>query len=391
MRKISLVLSCGIAMSCTTSYAGDFTLSGFGTLSVSRLSTNDAEYVNNIYLRPSGASHDWNAGVDSKLGMQGAYKFNSDFSATVLAVAQHNPNDSYYPRVQAAYVAYKITPSFELRAGRLPLPAYMLSDYLNVNYSLISVRGPDEVYSSLAFTTIDGADALWRTKVGNANLTVQPVIGRARARMTTGNSHADTAGINVVGEIGNWTLRAGYLGAKVTLDVGPVNQLIDALNSFGVTNIAQRLSYKDQRSSFAGLGLAYDNGTLVLQSEYTQRRAHAFVPDTDAWYVLGGYRIGEFTPYATLASLKTVSATRWNDVPAPFDSTVNGLLASSNASQKSLSLGLRWDFAKNFAAKAQFSHIKPEDGSASGLLLKSPGTGPASAQNLITLSLDTVF
>lgn len=397
MRKISLVIGCGVVLSCGAAQADDFTVSGFATLSASRLSTDNATFRSDS-RQPNGAGNSWNAGPDSKVGVQGSYRFSDSLSATVNGIAQHNVNNTMSPRIEWAYADYKLSPNLEIRAGRLGLPAFLASDYLNVNYTMTAVRGPVEVYSQLPISHFDGVDALWRTKAGNVNLTVQPMLGHSDFKATFSDAagtiargKTDVYGMNVVGELGNWTLRAGYIGAKVSIESDPTNQLVAGLQGMGAGNVANRLAYNKERSSFSGIGIAYDNGALLGQSEYTMRRAHGFLADTNAWYVLGGYRLGQFTPYAIAAEQKVVSPTAWSDVPAPMSNFVNGLLAAGNTSQRSLSLGVRWDFMKNVAAKAQYSRITPDHGSSAGLLMYDASKGPLNAQNLLTFSLDTVF
>jgi hypothetical protein len=397
MRKTRLIACCGIAMSCGLANAGDFTISGFGTFAANHLSTDEAQFRSDP-REPNGVGKSWDGRTDSKVGLQGAYKVNDALSATLTTVARHNANNTFTPRIEWAYADYRAMPNLELRAGRLGLPAFSASDYLNVNYSMTAVRGPVEVYSQLPISNFDGVDALWRTKTMGINLTVQPIVGHSNftaafsdAAGTRADGDADLYGLNIAGEIGDWTVRAGYIGAKVTIQSDPTNQLISNLRAMGANNIADRLAYEDKRSSFRGIGVGYDNGSLLVQSEYTQRRAYGFLPDTNSWYLLGGYRLAQFTPYAIFAKQRVVSATSWSDVPAPMSPYVNGLLAAGNSSQKSWSLGVRWDFMTNFAAKAQFTRFTPENGSAGGLLMYDASKGPLGSQNLITISLDTIF
>jgi hypothetical protein len=401
MHKFVSVIGCGLAMASGAAQAqtSDFTVSGFGTFSASRLSTNDAAYRTSAW-QPNGADKSWTASTDSKVGVQGSYRFNDAFSATISALAQQHTNNTYAPRVEWAYLNFKPQSNLELRVGRLGLPAFLSSDYLNVNYAMTGVRGPVEVYSQLPISHFDGVDALWRTKLGSANVTLQPIFGRSKFGATFSDSpvaatqavgSADVYGLNVLGELGDWTLRAGYIGAKVTIESDPTTQLVNNLRAMGANTVADRLDYRNKNSSFAGVGVIYDNGSLLGQAEYTQRRAYGFLADTNSWYMQGGYRLGQFTPYVVVAEQKVVSATSWSDVPAPMSPFVNGMLAAGNTSQSSWSLGVRWDFMKNVAAKAQYSRITPKNGSAAGLLMHDASKGALGAQNLLTVSLDSVF
>jgi hypothetical protein len=120
-----------------------------------------------------------------------------------------------------------------------------------------------------------------------------------------------------------------------------------------------------------------DWNNIVVQTEYAQRRAKeaVYVPDTNAWYAMAGYRIGKVLPYYSHASYS--DAGHSVSLPAAFPKTgvlaltVNGVLAS--AEQTSDLIGVRWDFAKSMALKVQVDRIKP--GAKSGALIFAPAAG----------------
>jgi hypothetical protein len=69
-----------------------------------------------------------------------------------------------------------------------------------------------------------------------------------------------------------------------------------------------------------------------------------------------------------------------------LDAVVNG-----NGSQQTMSAGVRWDFAKNFAFKAQYDHIDLDDGSMGQLANYQPGFVPGGKVNVFAVSVDFVF
>ena len=106
---------------------------------------------------------------------------------------------------------------------------------------------------------------------------------------------------------------------------------------------------------------------------------------------MGGWRFGNFTPYAMVARQRVTSDTQYSGVANPMlGAYVNGLLASGNTSQKSWSLGLRWDLAKNMALKAQYDRLRPDHGATAGLLM-SDSASTLSARSVATLAMDFVF
>lgn len=374
-----------------------FSISGYGTLGWARLSGDAAQFRAGT-VEANGADHGGSGEVDSKLGLQMTARANEKLTGTVHLLSKKNVNNNFNPRVEWAYGKYDINPDVSVRVGRLALPGFMLSDYLNVGYSMTTVRAPVEVYAQLPISHFNGADALWRTQLGGVGLTFQPFLGRSKiharfsdAQATRADGDASLYGVNAVGQWEDWTVRLGRINADVTINAAPVDGLIGQLRQSGEIGGANRLEYKDKSSSFTGLGLGYDNGKLLFQSEYTVRKAGGFLADSKAWYVLAGWRLGSVTPYLMTARQRVTSQTQYNGVANPMlASYVNGLLASGNTSQKSWSLGARWDVAKNMALKAQYDRLRPDQGSNLGLLM-GDASRRVDDRNVATVALDFVF
>jgi hypothetical protein len=113
--------------------------------------------------------------------------------------------------------------------------------------------------------------------------------------------------------------------------------------------------------------------------------------------------MGTVTPYATLASVKPVgNATDPGlDIgslpPGPaaqataLNSQLSTALARRAGSQRTLSLGARWDFQRNMDAKLQLDHSRLGAGSQGLLVNPQPGFQPGGTLNLISATLDFVF
>ena len=162
------------------------------------------------------------------------------------------------------------------------------------------------------------------------------------------------------------------------------------------------MNYKP--ASFQGLGLSADWGKYLLMAEYTMRRTETnALADTNAWYITGGTRVGKFTPYATYSQLKQSSptsdpgiATRSTNpvvagTVAVLSSAVNSQVMADR-SQKTFSLGVRYDVMNNVAIKAQVDQVRmtgPEHYGLSAVTL--PDKEFDGKVNLFNLSVDFVF
>ena len=120
--------------------------SGFGTLGATHSDTREADYRGSI-LQPNGPGNSGSTmfGVDTKLGVQGTANFGSGLTGTVQVIADHRADNSYRPEFEWANFKYQVNDNWYVRAGRVVVPVFMLSDFRNVGYSQINVRPPYEV------------------------------------------------------------------------------------------------------------------------------------------------------------------------------------------------------------------------------------------------------
>lgn len=122
-----------------------------------------------------GTGTGWDLGLDSRLGLQGVAKFNDEFSVTAQLLGQRRrtgdasaaqPNDDFDAGFEWLFAQYSPTSNFDMRLGRVVLPAFMISDSRNVGFSQPWLRAPLEVYGQMPLTTADGAQVSWRIPVG---------------------------------------------------------------------------------------------------------------------------------------------------------------------------------------------------------------------------------
>lgn len=374
-------------------FGGDITVSGFGTLGVTRANTDQAEFA-----RPnqsSGVGSTFRAGVDSNFGLQVTNKINNQWSLTAQGLVRKDATDQYGAELSWAFAKYKVSDDFSLRVGRIGLPVYMISDYRNVGYANTMLRPPVEVYSQVSFGHIDGVDATYQKNVGEVILTGQVSFGQTTSPLSGnfGNIKAkNETALNLTAEYGPVTLRFGRVDAKISIDdAASLNGLLSTLNQVGFSNLADSLRIHDSKASFTSLGATLDWKNVVVQTEYAKRKSEGFISDTTSWYLMGGYRMGNLLPYVSHASLKQDSAKTSDAIPAfgpllPLAYGVNSILSQSE--QTSNSIGVRWDFKKNTSLKVQIDRYSPDN--ANGLFVNAkPGfTGPVT---VIGAAVDFVF
>ncbi|MBC3932650.1 hypothetical protein [Undibacterium curvum] len=389
-----------IAMSVVASGAwadenSNFTLSGFGTAALTRSNTDDAEFARLGQL--AGVKTSAKTGVDSNFGLQATYKANDWISLTAQGLVSKHITDEYGAELTWAFAKFKATDKLNIRVGRMGLPVYMISDYLNVGYSNTFLRPPVEMYSQVNLQTVDGVDAIYQTDFGDTTLTSQFALGKSESKGTANSYTAkfsQVAGINLVLENGPFTVRFGHITTKFSVeDSASLNAVLGGLEKFGFTSAANDLRLKDNKASFTSLGLGVNWKNIIVQSEYGVRKSESrSLPDTTSWYTLLGYRYGAFTPYYVHSEVKQDTPRTMAGLPTtgPLAGLTAGAnnFASLTAVQSSNSIGLRWDFHKAAALKVQYDRLTPKDGAGTFVNPKPGFKGPV---NVIAAGIDFVF
>ena len=392
----SLALAC-----CMAARAGidGVTVSGFGTLGMARSDSDKAQFVR--YNQAEGVAETAKVGLDSNLGLQAAYKFSDMVSLTGQVLTRKNTSTSFTTDLTWAFVKVKVNDELNVRVGRVGLPTFLISDYQNVGYANTLMRPPIEMYGQAPIETGDGVDVNYQHAFDSWNFTAQGMSGVSRGKLflpstaTVATYRAPVLGLALAAEAGPVTLRFSHLQAKMTSnDITPINGLVATLKSAGFGALGDDITLvTGKKITFTALGLTADWHNIVVQGEYGQRRAkdHVYIPDTDSWYAMAGYRIRSVLPYYSHADFKGAgsSVTLPANFPAAgaLSTAVRGVLAAS--AQSSDTLGVRWDFAPSVALKVQADRVRPK--AKTGALIFGPAAGLSDTVTVVGATLDFVF
>lgn len=429
MQLAAVTAACLLAAGAAHAQAQDaFRFSGFGTVAGSVTDTDKAEFV--IPGQPSrGATKQFAFSPDTKLGLQGSYRFNSVFSATAQLLTKYTGAGDWDPAIEWAFLKAQPAAGWTLRAGRMGAPVFAISDFREVNYANTWVRPPLEVYSQVALSSFDGADVAYQHTFGSTVVTTTVFGGNLKSTFNNADvTLKNEIGINVTAELDNGlTLRAGYSQGDLRVAGGRIATLVSGSNALAASpavgliradlpaalrEAAATLDERE-RASFSGVGASWDVNNWLLNAEYTWRRGDHYVSDSTGWYASVGRRIGKITPYAYYAELKVdelkvPSPVRASDIAgaagplaalrAPLTAMYGGyaaVAAGQDFGQKTIAIGARWDAFKSVAFKAQLEHIKPQGDNAvaNGLFLPTSSTTNLKGEsvNVFTVSADFVF
>ena len=383
-----------------------YVFSGFGALGVAHSTEDRADFISSG-IRPNGAgyTHDWSFDVDSRIGAQVAATFTPKLSGVLQVILEQRYDDSYAPTVEWANLKYQFTPEFSIRAGRIVLPAFLVSEHRKVGYANPWVRPPVEVYSLVPISSSDGVDASYRVTSGDLTSTFQGSYGASEAKLPNGGGAAkakDAWSLAYTAEVGNATAHVSYHTAKLSLP--SYTPLFDAFRQFGAEGvaIAEQYDVVNKPFAFVGIGGAYNPGRWFAMAEWGATDSNSVLGNRSAWYVSGGYRLGKFTPYASFAQAKADSNTSDPGLtvaalPPFLQGPAAGLNAALNtalgsiAVQKTVSIGTRWDFAKNAALKLQLDHTQLGAGSPGTLINLQPNFQTGGKFTVFSAAIDFVF
>lgn len=397
-----------------------FSVRGYGTLGVAYSSEDNADFISTS-TQPQGVGYSDNVtfDVDSRTALQIDARFTERLSGVVQIISESNynntwdgdPNERYHPSLEWANLSYKVTDNITLRGGRIVLPFLAVSDYRKVGFANHWLRPPVEVYGAIPFTTSDGGEATWRANVGSGINTLRAHYGEQTLRGGGVDAQSEIAGVNNTFERGSLSVRAAWMRAEFVAlyPITVFDSLANLLTLSGAptareaARMAQQYNPVNEQSvDVYDVGATYDPGKWFVMGEVMVIDSDGIVPSSTGGYVSGGWRWNAFTPYATYSmrdakdrdevQMPGVAPTQ---IPAPFRGAVMGLSAAANgilggdSSQQTLSLGVRWDFYKNFDLKVQYDYVDPE---FSGTLINvQPGFEMGSNVNVVSVAVDFVF
>lgn len=319
---------------------------------------------------------------DSRLGIQISANVNPQVSVTGQLLARAKDENSQF-KADWAFFSYRASDELTIRGGKVKLPTFLTSDYIEVGYAYPWIRPPQEVYAANPISTINGVDLLARFRFGDSTLLIQPYYGVSRGEEAVAPQEllpffslpagsiqpvefeADSlTGINLSFGSEVFTVRAGYLKTKVTAETP-----------------AGFPAIFENEASFASVGATLDWKNVVVYSEYFEREvkdnANFAFPNQKGYYTTLGYRFGGWLPHLTFAKLDD------NDNPAT---------GGTPLLQSSVTAGLRVELGTGAALKFEAQQVEPEEGSR-GLLIADPRMAPDPDDKVMiySIAVDVVF
>lgn len=397
-----------------------FSFNGFATLGAVRGGSEALGYRQDI-AEDGVFEGDWSLKTDSLLALQFCVRITDDFDAAMQLVYEDRAINGVEESLKWAYLRYRLSPNVTVRAGRIGLDLFMLSEYRHLGFSYLWARPPIEFYGAIPFEHIDGVDVGYTTSLGVGMLSTKFFAGTSSSAVDavdSGDKLRDKAiGATVNWETMHWQLRFSATTAEFNDDLQQTFRTDDLIKTLTLPTtqsfwpdagyIADQISLEDVTANYYAVGISYDHAAWVIQSEinYFDAEDELFKSYTGQ-YLSVGYRIASTTLYGLVGRGKQLKSrekvTAIPTIPpiipgsAQIEQALGQLRAGVQAlydlnytDQHSLSIGFRWDVRYDVAMKFQWDRTWVDD--AGGLLWLQTTLTEKETIDTYSLNLNVIF
>ncbi len=395
-----------------------FRFNGFGTLAVTYEGADDLGFSRSYINRER---NDISLFPDSIVGFQADWTINDKWDVFSQIVVEDTNKRSLGNFLAIGFLRYRASRQIDLMAGRINPNVYLLSDHKNVSHSYLWARPPIEFYAqSVIVESVDGVGANFKTDIAGGYAKIRTVFGRSVTDQGSRVQNTKLIASNIFSISAEWSkqnivLFTSYTSAKIKLNSGSgfldvAKTLIEVPPSIipAPQNLAGRFGLNNESVSYISVGAKYDGSAFIVQAELASSNLDWLItPPTYTGYLSIGYKINDFTPYILAAFSEPkedvvvfdfvddsteISQESQRSFQMLMDS-VNQIMLASRIDQRTISMGLRYDWTPSLAFKFQYDHAML-DSAGSVTLFPTTNNSNSLAEanvNLLHLSVNWVF
>ncbi len=346
-------------------------ISGFGTLGLTWGGKKDYGLQKEFIHDPQFGSV--SILTDSVFGLQVDFNIAKNLDATIQAVAEDRIRQDFNNIVDWAYLSYRPTANSVIRAGRMGVDLFMLSEYRNVGYAYLWTHPVIEFYKPISLSHYEGFDFRYSRRIKPGYFEFKVFGGQTGSDIDVGSGELNLrmrpfVGFNTSLEDNDWKIRLTYTTTNTAFIKAPADPLVNALNQVPqalwpqAAGLHDRLKGVDTQTHYFSVGFSYDKYNWVVQSEFALIASRWVSVDMTNGYLSAGRRFGPVTLYTVGSYARSNSQPRV-DQNQLFSADLQGLATATqnllnavHIDQNTVSVGLRWDFHPRAALKAQWDH-----------------------------------
>ncbi|RLT94503.1 hypothetical protein [Ketobacter sp.] len=397
-----------IFTACSSYGDHNWQFSGFGSLGVGKVNREDYQF--------GEADNNWDFDNDTRLGIQlqgnltERLAFTTQVSSSGLALGGE---ESYNPKLQWLFLSYQATPDLQLRLGRLRSSYYIYSGTRDVGYSYPWARPPIDVYTYLLqpLGNIDGADLQYTLDMSNdLELDILLFVGEVEGEIRDVTVESNpTYGATFTLRSLDWLLRYSFHIEHTDIRSEGLQTAVDyyedlseltgdpIFNEIGSALYAEGTNYQ-----YHAIGGQWDFNSwgIIAEKYWVLAPDSGFANDSDGWYVSLLYHYNEFTPYTVLSAYDNTldkdtlplidEAAAQYPFAAPLLEQTRAGIQSFKAKERSITLGVRYDFMANTCIKFEVQYFDFLAGST-GQGFPLNDADPPDNATLMTIVMDVVF
>jgi hypothetical protein len=399
------------------SSAQEVEVSGFATLGLTHSGGDTLSFRNSLL---NNGREGLSFAPDSVLGLQANLRFSDNLDAVGQIIVQDRYDTNVNNFVELAFLRYQINRNWSAKIGRFSTNSYLFTDYRYVGHLLTWARPPVEMYSTAgSLGNMDGLQASYLHEVDFGAIKFSLSYGESVLH-NGGDSgdvsvdYEDFTVFNVEFQATEWRIHAAFLSAKLDNFVFPGDDefaiavsLVPTIFKPYAEQIQSSIVPDGRRVTYASIGGQYtlhDADFIAELSDYDGDWGLA--SSARSGYATATYHIGNIMPYVTLAFYNRGEQPEVIDfaaaqaaLPSPLYQQLLFITAETNETvrgasiqQRSISLGMKWDFSDTWSFKAQFDHYRIDE-FGSGLFTELTAFTPSDkfTYNVANISFSTTF
>lgn len=376
--KLSNTISSGLLITSFLS-ANDFEsqFNYFGNLTGSVLNEKGYEVMN---VTNSNINDSINLSSYSKIGGQVSL-YNEDFTFMAQTLAYKYKEEN---KLEITWLngKYQVNDEFAIRAGRMQLGIFLDSNTLDIDYTHLWAKAPVEIYNIMPLKGFDGIELHYDKLVNDyyINLKLTPYGKASKSIKIQSNSlkakFKNMKAVSLSVEKNNVTLKTSYTTGKYYMPsdyITGLEEIKQTLTQFG--NDMSSYSYDYKKIEYLSFGIDYTYDNYSFNSEIVKTRSDSLALDMTAYYLLFSYRYNQITPYIMFSENKndkdyynvdnihipTNLPENYYKAAIQSKSALESILYNMNCSQKTSTIGFRYDYDVGIAIKTQVDRITFSD------------------------------
>lgn len=371
-----------------------------------------ASVVMGIDLDDDGADARYNSRTvdnlqQSRVALQWTADLEKDVRFVGQTMARGDASSGFTMNYDWAYFDFNVGSSSKIKVGRLRIPFYKYSDYLDVGMAYNWITPPRAMYS-LSFSNIDGIGFQQNFTAGGIDQSINTVLGTYQGDLQLGGVDVASTlenffAVNWSVNMENHEFYAAYARADVYIPASAAATLSS------LTSSPNDVLVNGDYGHFFGVGYIGRFGDITLYSEYSEVGIdESILTDSSGGYLSASYAMNDYTFHITyeIQENKGKTFTDLNTGDLNGDAVINGVdaataagqLAALNANAKALggrgnhgtantiTLGTRKDIGSSTALKLDLSLYTEDKFQSAVATAESEETA-----TVITFAIETMF